>query len=704
MSLFSVTYLKVGRGTLSIDIPSSGLPITTAAATTISSSASGMPPDTNSLKLQISNLTPGVAALATITFTSTEAASASPAQPVVFTILNLVHKSSPETDKRHKLLLECSPPVAEKQKHIFEFPTRADLVAAKFLINDIKKQQERTQNQGAAPSPAANGKAKKAGANGDEEEQYVQPVTNSGATTTSTTTKTTTTNTSSSAAGSSQKRKRQRASHAKTLVAVQTLASARAALLAAHPSLKARHGELVTSGIIAEEDFWAQHETAVSDQAAALTGAASQGRLSSDLLGSILPQGTISLDKQKMYDIFKMYPAVRKAYIDRVESNEMTSNEFWSQYFKSEYINRDKASGQRSGVLVDDDFSRMEDEMEAERRKRKVKKLAGGKFDLTTSLGVERPLGLRGGSGNMFPDREAGRADADDMVIDGATIGKKKVIQKYNKFGGIVVGADGGEDGGDDEDGDNEEEYARRGFEGNDNLHREMVELTEMAAAKRAPGDYDHVKFATVAPAAASATTKSTTTATSSSSAAPPVASAPNVEQSPASLLEYLENDLQRIHKASFATYDPLDAAARAFPEARKANTILGKLSASLKDATRSERGGEEITKKLEERRKMKDGRMADSFKTTILQFYKQNGELLRHFFSFLRNGEPSDSVRLQKVLNKIKADHEIFSKEIKDLKDQGTDLSKIKAAMIEPIKDQLSYATEKAGKTSGWT
>jgi len=53
--------------------------------------------------------------------------------------------------------------------------------------------------------------------------------------------------------------------------------------------------------------------------------------------------------------------------------------------------------------------------------------------------------------------------------------------------------------------------------------------------------------------------------------------------------------------------------------------------------------------------------------------------------------------------VNKIKSDHEIFSKEEKTLRNEGSRLSIIKAKMIEPIKVQLSHAYDLAGARGGW-
>jgi len=60
--------------------------------------------------------------------------------------------------------------------------------------------------------------------------------------------------------------------------------------------------------------------------------------------------------------------------------------------------------------------------------------------------------------------------------------------------------------------------------------------------------------------------------------------------------------------------------------------------------------------------------------------------------------------VRLSKVVAKIKAKYEYASIEIKTLRAQGDPISLVKAKMLEPLTDQLSFAYEKAGQKSGWS
>jgi len=348
--LYAVSHKKLGPGTLSVD--ASTLPPSAAASSSVVSA--------------------NPAALETITFTP------STGPTISFTISTISHKYSPETDNRHMMRLECNPPVNGTKLFVFNFTTRADLTAVRDLVNDSMRRAG-SYSRTTSPVPPSS-KAKRAAA--PEDAGFVQPTP-----------------------------KRKKVSAAKSITDKQQIASARAQLLASNTELKAHHNELVVGGVVDEEDFWAQHQSAVADEKAKLKGAASKFLVANSLESTVPTKGIVKLTKEQMYHIFKMYPAVLEAYKDRVQTNEVAEREFWAQYFKSAYYHRDKASGQRSGVIVDDDFSRVEDQLRRreENNPRGVKKLAKNDFDLTQTLSVERPLGLRAGSGNQVSERPASK-------------------------------------------------------------------------------------------------------------------------------------------------------------------------------------------------------------------------------------------------------------------------------------------------------
>lgn len=149
--------------------------------------------------------------------------------------------------------------------------------------------------------------------------------------------------------------------------------SSRLAWLEADKALFKEYVELVRDGkVIDEEDFWRGKESMLSgfDSSRAV---AEKGPLT-----ALFADDTEVDDKGKMkvkinpeiiHNIFRLYPAVAKAYKDNVPE-KMTEKEFWTKYFRSEYYARDKGSsapdrisGRRAVLQTDDMFQRYDNEM-----------------------------------------------------------------------------------------------------------------------------------------------------------------------------------------------------------------------------------------------------------------------------------------------------------------------------------------------------
>lgn len=122
----------------------------------------------------------------------------------------------------------------------------------------------------------------------------------------------------------------------KTAVAVT-----RSALLAANSTLRDQHRYLVTeTQTVTEEDFWETHKSLVEEEYAKISGATKAG--TSSLIQSHLPlQGKVTLGVEEMRQIFVLYPAVHKAYEERVPL-ELSDEQFWKKYLESEFFHRDR--------------------------------------------------------------------------------------------------------------------------------------------------------------------------------------------------------------------------------------------------------------------------------------------------------------------------------------------------------------------------
>lgn len=71
--------------------------------------------------------------------------------------------------------------------------------------------------------------------------------------------------------------------------------------------------------------------------------------------------------------------------------------------------------------------------------------------------------------------------------------------------------------------------------------------------------------------------------------------------------------------------------------------------------------------------------------------------------FTLIRLAVASSSLQhLQNVIAKIKEDHDTFNKEIRMYHDEGSAMSKVKAKMIIPMRDQLEHVYGLTGHAKG--
>jgi len=136
------------------------------------------------------------------------------------------------------------------------------------------------------------------------------------------------------------------------------LISTRSTLLASDPALRAQHRLLVLDGgTLSEEDFWSTHSRLVANEYAKISGKTNRG-MSSDIKSSLdlgistqskkgqkkgaaARGGIVHLGVEEMRQIFIMYPAVHRAYEEKVPL-ELSEEQFWRKYLESEYFHRDR--------------------------------------------------------------------------------------------------------------------------------------------------------------------------------------------------------------------------------------------------------------------------------------------------------------------------------------------------------------------------
>uniref|UniRef100_A0A7S4JKW9 BSD domain-containing protein n=1 Tax=Odontella aurita TaxID=265563 RepID=A0A7S4JKW9_9STRA len=121
------------------------------------------------------------------------------------------------------------------------------------------------------------------------------------------------------------------------------LAVTRSSLLSSNPTLRAQHRLLVAeTQTLTEEDFWSTHTQSLADEYARISGKVKAGQSSAMRANLDLgPRGRVRLGVEEMRQIFVLYPAVHRAYEEKVPL-ELSEEQFWRKYLESEYFHRDR--------------------------------------------------------------------------------------------------------------------------------------------------------------------------------------------------------------------------------------------------------------------------------------------------------------------------------------------------------------------------
>jgi transcription initiation factor TFIIH subunit 1 len=255
-------------------------------------------------------------------------------------------------------------------------------------------------------------------------------------------------------------RKRPHSEETSSTLDPTAMAVTRSSLLAAHPTLRAQHHYLVTeTQTLSEDDFWKTHADLMEEEYAKIAGQSKTGP-SSLMQSHLLPTGDnqITLGVEEMRQIFILYPAVYKAYEEKVPL-ELSEEQFWRKYLESEYFHRDRGrlgsaardhsnnkhlsnssltaeqqDARAAAVGTDDLFARYHLQLkesltttESNHKKKWGTHLAVGQFDLASTYETER---AHLGSLDMHPpnDDEDGRG--------------ARVISKYNRHWAMVLHPD----------------------------------------------------------------------------------------------------------------------------------------------------------------------------------------------------------------------------------------------------------------------
>ena len=513
-----------------------------------------------------------------------------------------------------------------------------------------------------------------------------------------------------------------------------SLAVTRSSLLASNPTLRSQHKYLVEeSKTVSEDDFWNTHTNLLEEEYARISGIARAG--TSSLLQSHLQvlTGRITLGVEEMRQIFIMYPAVHKAYEEKVPL-ELSDEQFWRKYLESEYFHRDRgrvgsASGRHTGsqnadasgdakpaktdtkdqearaavAAADDLFSRYDqklresgqlDDDEPSQRKKWGTKLAVGQFDLASTFETER--------GNLLEGPRDNHPHSDETNTIGA-----KVIQKYNRHWAMVLNPEEAVAG------SNLMEVARNSVLDaipNDSdamagggVDDEMQRLVGFASATAE--DANHALGVGESDEYETLVLKNVDVYYNHQKSSSETAQDPEIERKRNSqLANYMVAKTKSMAEALKKDPNAAMQLDDAFPPPGHGQQLLMALTKRMAQDSKTDADTLEVVNTL-----------PVDFKKRLHSYFRRTSELLRHFYGLRRLAEEASSSdqsnvynqKLQKIVDGLKTLHE----EIGEMRNQqmGKEQGKTMDKMCFQIMEQLNWAfkcyregTNSGGSSSG--
>ncbi|GKY93712.1 hypothetical protein MPSEU_000338400 [Mayamaea pseudoterrestris] len=499
------------------------------------------------------------------------------------------------------------------------------------------------------------------------------------------------------------------------------LAVTRSALLAANPALRKQHSHLVCeTQTLAENDFWETHQSLLEEEYAKISGVRKSG--TSSFFASHLPSsGRIVLGVEEMRQIFILYPAVHKAYEEKVPL-ELSDEQFWRKYLESEYFHRDRgrmgeaarnhadpASNQSkrpkktagpsveeqearaAAVGTDDLFSRYDQKIKKQQaadanaagdtnRRAWGRRLACGQFDLASTFETER--------GHLLEPK-------DNFPPNQADDGKgARVIQKYNRHWAMVLHPDDAVAGSDLQQvarkSVNEVLHGDQDANAGGGLDKEMRNLVAFASASE--GDADHAAGLGVHQEYEQLTLSNVEAYYSGLRGKETADQSPEAEQEAVRLhIAFANSVAAQIGTVAKSTDLEDVLPASCFPPASLGRGLLAALTKKMVNDSKTEEASLEAVKKLPE-----------EFRNNLQLYFGRSSELLRHFYGLRKISD--QHITTTEKIGRIVRGMESFYREMEQMRNQlpQTDTGETMRKMLLPIMRQLDWAFQLHREGSG--